>query len=92
MNSKNKSWLSLVAAAISSTSMYSNFLHTEPPTNPATAPRNLFIKQEGVIKTISQYNKILNDTSSLGVRKKIRIVDKVNDWLKAGKISPYDLP
>lgn len=50
-----------------------------------------FNKQDGVLKTIQDYNLILNGKSKKGKAKQSRIKSKVKEWLELGWIKESDL-
>ena len=59
-----------------------------PDTRPKYTP---FAKQEGVLDTIRDYHLILDNKSKKGLSKQRRIKDRVETWLKSGRLKQEDL-
>ena len=58
---------------------------------PEPRERTPFNKKKGVLKMIEDYNLIKQGKSKKGIIKQSRIKNKVDEWLKSGKLSESDI-
>mgnify|MGYP003112984385 CR=1 FL=1 len=86
--------MALVLAAMSAERMN---ITEEPPTtikpkNPQPKKASIpFHKQEGISKTIIEYNHIRKGESKQGERKQLRTVRKIESWIDNGFLTLDDL-
>ena len=103
MENKNSAFMDLsgyamLAAMLSETTGHSSYINERgslgngkqrnPPEINDYRPFN---KQDGVLRTIKDYNLIKQGKSKKGIIKQSRIIKRINDWIKSGLLSQTDL-
>ena len=98
MGMKKSSALGLLAFAMAMSSTEDSFNITERGNvgtsrdlEPIRKEPTPFNKQEGVLKTITDYKRIQQGLSKIGRLKQNRIVSKIDNWIEKGFLTREDL-